>query len=244
MQAEPGRRWRYSPAEPVTEVRRVPIVENGEPLVPYLGVTERVVEARPRLVYTRAALLRKGVAERLWRAGEALPPGLALAVVEGWRPHHIQRRMYRTTWNRFRDRHPEWSDVQLRRVVNRFTAPIHDKVPPPHSTGGALDVLLARADGTELDHSSPYEQFDPRAYSPHAPGLSAEAQETRRVLFEALQEGGLTLYASEWWHWSYGDQGWAYRTDAPHAVYGRVEPDGWEPPGEDLVDAPLDRAPT
>ena len=40
------------------------------------------------------------------------------------------------------------------------------------------------------------------------------------ALGAALLEGGLTNYPSEYWHWSYGDQGWAYRTGANQALYG------------------------
>lgn len=28
------------------------------------------------------------------------------------------------------------------------------------------------------------------------------------------------VYEEEWWHWSFGDSGWALRTGAAHAVYG------------------------
>ena len=80
-----------------------------------------------RWVYKREALLRQGVAERLAEAAESLPEGYTLAVVEGWRPPHIQRRMYLAAWNRWKERRPDWSDAALRRLVNRFTAPPHQR---------------------------------------------------------------------------------------------------------------------
>jgi zinc D-Ala-D-Ala dipeptidase len=232
---------RYSPAEPVTEVRRIRIVECGEPLVPYLGVHPRVIEGASRWNYRRVHFLRQGVAERLFRAADALPKGFALAVVEGWRPPYIQERMYRTSWLRWKERRPEWSDAQLRRVVNRFTAPLHGKVPPPHSTGGAFDLVLATTEGLELDHSSPFERSDPHSYLTAVRGLTEEAARNRRTLIEALESAGLTNYPSEWWHWSWGDQGWAYRTGAEHAVYGPVTPDGWAGHAADMTDEPLTR---
>lgn len=233
---------KVSPAEPVTEVRRIPIRECGEPLVSFLEVSPRVRLSRPRWDYTRAHHVRETVARMLVRAAEALPSGLVLAVVEGWRPPYIQRRLYATSWQRWKERRPDWSEAQLRRTVNRYTAPIHGKVPPPHSTGGAVDVVLAREDGSELDQMSPYEVGDHRAYPLAAPGLSPEAAETREVLARALLAGGLTNYPSEWWHWSYGDQGWAYRTGQEAALYGPVEPEGWQGDPADMVDAPLVRS--
>lgn len=229
-----SRSKKYSPHEPVTDLRHIRIVENMEPLVDYLERCPRLLQSRPRWQYTRATFLRKSVAEKLCAAAEALPHGYRLAVVEGWRPPYIQNRMYLSGWQRWKERHPEWSDVQLRRVVNRFIAPLHGKVPPPHSTGAALDVLLADENGVELDHTSPYKRIDPKAFPVDVRGLSETAARHRQILHEALLAGGLTNYPSEWWHWSYGDQGWAYRTGAPHAIFGPTVPDGWEGVQEDM----------
>lgn len=235
------RQKKYSPAEPVTDLKRIKIVDNGEPLVPVLGRHPQLVEAEPRFLYTRVFYLRETVADMLIRAAGELPKGYALALVEGWRPPYIQRRMYLSAWRRWKKRHPDWSDVKLKRVVNRFTAPLHGKVPPPHSTGAALDVMLAK-NGEELVLSEPYEPMDAAAYPLDAPGLTDEAREGRQVLSEALLAGGLTNYASEWWHWSHGDQGWAYRTGAEHALYGPTEPLDWEPIAADDNDQVLERA--
>lgn len=232
---------RYSAAEPVRELRHIKIQECGEPLVDYLALCPKLLRARSRFEYRRESLLRRSVAEMLCKAADALPPGYRLAVHEGWRPLYIQRRMYQTTWERFRQAHPDWSDLALKRVVNRFTAPLDPRVPPPHTTGGAVDLWLAHDDGSEYDHTSPFERFDRHCFPTLAPGLSPVARENRRILSEALEAGGLTNYPSEYWHFSYGDQGWAYRTGAPHALYGPVVPENWTPDERDAIDAPLIR---
>jgi D-alanyl-D-alanine dipeptidase len=61
----------------------------------------------------------------------------------------------------------------------------------------------------------------------------------RRILSDAILPTGITNYPSEYWHWSYGDQGWAYRGGHPHAIYGPVTPTGYVPPEGDDVDEPL-----
>jgi D-alanyl-D-alanine dipeptidase len=236
-----NRMRRYSPTEPVSEVRRVRIVESGEPLAPYLGRSARLFEARPRYKYTRVTFLRETVADMLARAAEALPKGLGFAVVEGWRPPYIQRRMYLAQWKKWQERYPEWSERQLKRVVSRFTAPLHGRVPPPHSTGGAVDLVLCDQYGNELNDPTPYGPHDHRGYAFDAPGISPAERERRDLMKSVLEASGLTNYPCEWWHWSYGDQGWAYRTGAPHAVYGPVEPPGWQPVAEDDRDAPVER---
>ncbi len=232
-----------SPAEPVSALRRIPIAECGQPLVDFQALCPELLLDRPRYRYQRETLLRRTVAERLCAANRRLPSGYRLAVIEGWRAPHIQRRMYLATWNWWKARHPQWSDAALRRVVNRFTAPPdHRRVPPPHTTGGAVDVMLATAGGTSLDHHSPYEAFDPRSYPMNALELSEEARRTRSLLAEALGAAGLTNYPSEYWHWSYGDQGWAYRGSRAQAIYGAVEPENWNPRPEEISDDPLETA--
>lgn len=253
---------RPSPTEPVAELKRVPIRENGEPMVDFSIVCPELVIASPVYRYTRATLVRATIAKMLNRAAEAIPRGYRLGILEGWRPNYIQRRMYLTQWIRFKQLHPDWSDLQLRRVVNRFTHPHDAKAPPPHASGGAVDVMLVDADGQRLDHSSPYKVFDPKNYSHDCPGLSDIARKHRQILREAMLHGGMTNYPSEYWHWSYGDQGWAYRgshapgvplSPAPpvpslgqspqgFAIYGPIfTPEGWTPVAEDDNDEPLER---
>lgn len=232
--------WDYSPTEPVSRVRRVPIVECGEPLADYIAGCPRLLVRAGRYRYRRETLLRATPARMLCDASRALPAGYRLAVVEGWRPPHIQRRMYLAAWQLFRNLHPDWSDVTLKRVVNRFTAPMNTRVPPPHSTGGAVDLMLTDDAGTVLDHRTPYKMDDPRAFSMDAPGLSSTAVEVREILATAMQSTGFTNYPSEFWHWSYGDQGWAFRGGHPNAIYGPITPEGYRPAPEDDIEAPLE----
>ena len=226
-------------AEPVTDLRRIKIVDNGEPLVNFVEHCPQVLLDRPRFNYRRETLLRKTAADKLCQAAALMPPGYRIAILEGWRAPHIQRRMYMAGWNRFKERHPEWSDVQLKRVVNRYTAPIHDRVPPPHTTGGAMDVSLVNDAGELYDVRSPYEPYDPACFALKAPNLTDEARKNRQILSDAMEEAGITNYPSEFWHYSYGDQGWAYRGGHTAAIYGAITPDDWTPEPADLIDEPL-----
>lgn len=209
------------------------IVECGEELVDYREVVGRCVLGRPPFQYRRETIARASVARMLAQAASAMPKGYLLGITEGWRAPHIQRRMYLGVWNMFQARHPDWSDVMLRRVVNRFTAPLDRRVPPPHSTGGAVDIFLTDLEGRRLDVSKPYEPSDHHGFPMNAPRLSEESRRLRQILCEALLPTDLTNYPSEWWHWTYGDQGWAYRGGHPHALYGATEPPGWSPAPED-----------
>ena len=215
------------------------IVESGEPLVDFLQECPNLVLDRPRFNYRREALLRKTVCEKLCEANELLlRQGYHVRIIEGWRPPFIQRRMYQWAWARYQAIHPDWSEVQLRRLVNRFTAPMNNRVPPPHTTGGAMDLMLYQGD-EPLDMMSPYELRDYHGFRWEAPKLSEEVRKNRDTLADALLTVGITNYPSEFWHWSYGDQGWAYRGGHPNAIYGSITPLGWVPSPEDDVEEPL-----
>jgi len=229
------------PSEPVSELRRVPIVECGEPLVNYLALCSELREDRPRFNYRRETFLRQGVAERICAANEWLMgKGFRLLVVEGWRPPHIQVRMFKAVERQMRERFPDATESELREIVERFSAPMDLDVPPPHTTGGAVDLMLGDLDGNPVDLNLPYEFHDPAGFPFAAPGVGETARRHRDLLAEALLPTGLTCYPSEYWHWSYGDQGWAYRGGHPHAIYQAIEPSDWLAHAEDVIDAPLE----
>jgi D-alanyl-D-alanine dipeptidase len=226
--------------EPVSDLRRVKIRENGEPLVDFLAECPELRLDKPRFLYRRETMLRQSVAERLCRANDRLMrQGRRIYIVEGWRAPLIQRRMYAAAWQRYSRLYPDRSPTSLKRIVNRFTAPVGTAVPPPHSTGGAMDIVLYDMEGNALDVRSPYEWRDPDGFAFAAPKLTEEARRNRDTLAEAMTAEGITNYPSEYWHWSYGDQGWAYRGGHDFAVYGPIEPPGWTPDPADVRDDAL-----
>jgi zinc D-Ala-D-Ala dipeptidase len=212
--------------EPMRALNRVRIVDNGEPLVDFLEVAPalRFAERHPLFEYPRVHLARRTVAEMLGRAQALLPAGITLEIVEGWRSPEAQRMMYQHTYMEFRRRHPEWPEAMLRRQTNRFSAPPEARTPPPHTTGGAVDLHLVGPDGRMLDFTSPFDVLDRRNDAMNARGLSETARRNRALLTEVLTAVGLTNYAAEWWHWSYGDSGWALRTGRDTAIYDRITP--------------------
>lgn len=215
---------RPSPREPLSHLARVPIRESGEPLVDFLEGCPALLLDRPRYDYPRATLLRAGMLERLCRAAARLPEGVRFSVIEGWRDPAHQRLQYETTLSRLRALHPTWNEGTLRRAVNRHSAPPDGPAPAPHTTGGAVDLWLCDGDGHPHELSSPYAPDDPRSYPFSAPRLAPEVRRRRELMRAVLVAEGLTCYPSEYWHWSYGDQGWAYRGGHPHACYGAITP--------------------
>lgn len=210
--------------ERLDRLRAVPIRDDGEPLVDPRDLSPRLrfAETHPKFDGPRTCLLRRGVAERLARAAQLLPDGIDLKILEGFRPLAQQRAEYAQITDEMRAAHPDWDDAKLAHEVSLVSAPPDDPSPPPHSTGAAVDLCPFRTDtGEHLDLTSPYE-WDEKSAPTEVGGLSLTAQENRRMLADALSAAGLTNYAGEWWHWSYGDQGWALRVGAPFALYDRL----------------------
>lgn len=136
---------------------------------------------------------------------------------------NIQRAMYDYAVNKVRLEFPEWDDKQIEIEVGRRSAPPNAITPPPHLTGGAVDIDIIDENGMSLDLTSPYTITDWQQAPLFTTDLSNTAATNRRILKQALELSGLTNYADEWWHWSYGDNGWALRTGSPVAVYGLID---------------------
>lgn len=215
------------PAEDQDELDAVPIEDNGEPLVDFLALCEgdRLVFAprHPVFEVPRVHLARASVARMLCEAANALPVGLRLQIVEGYRPFSTQRLMFQRALEEARQRFPDADESRISREAGRYSAPPDAKTPPPHLTGGAVDLEIVDENGQRLDFSSPFAITDVQQAAMQAPGITETARRNRELLRSVLEPTGLTNYADEWWHWSYGDNGWALRTGAPHALYDKIE---------------------
>ena len=200
--------------------------------------------------------VRKSVASRLEAAQEALGrerPGLRLKVFDAYRPLAVQAFMVEATFE-------ELAGVPLAQAaegvreetmgrVLAFWAPpsLDPATPPPHSTGSAVDVTLVDERGgehAEVDMGSAVDELGDVALPDHfasAPAGSREAgfHANRTLLRRVMRGAGFEGHPREWWHFSHGDQLWAWATGEKEATYGRVERDppalggaAARPPGE------------
>lgn len=225
----------------------IPIVEAGEPLVPLPSGLHRL-EPHPYASlgapYGEDACpfrLRQGVVARLLLAQALLQekePTWRLAIFDAWRPVAVQRFMVaHATAQACRERGldpqgsgPAWEAV--RQEVGCFWAPPSEDpaTPPPHSTGAAVDLTFAMASGEPLEMGGAIDAIGPISYPHHhAEAAAAHPQgqqagwHRKRLLLAAVMEGaGFAQHPHEWWHFSYGDQLWAWRTGQGRAIYGRT----------------------
>lgn len=140
----------------------------------------------------------------------------------------------------------------LEQVYQFWAVPSPDPAtPPPHSTGAAIDVTLVDAAGVAVDMGSPIDELSPRSYPDYfapwcdrtpyeaALGLAPVSESSctqfhhqREQLRQVMQAAGFRQHPQEWWHFSLGDQLWAWlmHQEEPSATwvarYGAVLQDG------------------
>ena len=207
------------PIETIAALDVIPIDECGEPLA-NLHKASPTVFLRAR---SGASTLwaRTGTAEHLNRAQDllnAVRPGWKIVVWDAYRPLGRQKRMHYVFRGIVRITRPLWSNALVREYANKYVATPDAVHPPPHSTGGALDVALIDEQGRDVPLDWPL------LFCAHADakGIMPAMRENRRLLWDAMNEAGFSNYEEEWWHWSWGDSGWALRTGAERAIYGPV----------------------
>lgn len=201
--------------------------------------------------------LRQGVLERLVMAQTRLQekyPGWRIQIFDAYRPIAVQQFMVDYTFHQAVQLEG-LSDIELTeaqrqailaKVYQFWALPSLDPtMPPPHSTGAALDVTLVDAAGRVVDMGSPIDEMSPRSYPNYyaaepetdlASALNPEKFDrqsraqfhlNRQILKSAMTTAGFEQHPNEWWHFSYGDQLWAWLTgqrvaNLPTAQYGAI----------------------
>jgi len=228
----------------------VPIQECHEPLVeiplqfaretphPYLRLSAPYSNCSPYY-------LRQGVLNRLLQAQVELrrvQPNWNIQIFDAYRPIAVQRYMVNYTFEQLlraknltatslsADQH----QALLQEVYQFWAEPSQDpSKPPPHSTGAAIDLTLVDQTGTPIEMGSPIDELSPRSYPDYYAtlepdlelGVSAkpsQIHQNRLLLRQVMKATGFEQHPNEWWHFSYGDQLWAWLAGQPSACYGNL----------------------
>lgn len=135
-------------------------------------------------VYPKGArcLLLRQTAQRLARVADRLrkEDGTRLRVFDCYRPHSVQFRL--------------WEIM-----------PVPGYVAPPkggsvHNRGGAVDLTLARPDGSALPMPTDHDELSERAWHAYE-GASEEEKKNRARLKAAMEAEGFRPIRKEWWHY-------------------------------------------
>ncbi|OIN08847.1 M15 family metallopeptidase [Oceanisphaera psychrotolerans] len=223
------------------QISAIEICDNAEPLVPVslapgklkcypayykLGIPNAIPECH----------VRKGVYLRLLQAAELLPEGISLLVLDSWRPYAVQQYLYDTLYNAIETRWPDKSPTALEQLTREFVSlpSTHPQTPSPHLTGGSVDVTLIDEQGLMLDMGTLFDEASSGSHSgafellenptPHEQQIIGH----RRLLYRVMTAAGFTNLPSEWWHYDFGNQLWAWYSNSTQACYGVAQPDNLE----------------
>lgn len=230
--------------------RQVPIQECGEPLVPL--PSDRLARFDPHPYAILGApygdrdpfWVRQGVCDRLVTAQTYLDsthPGWRLLIFDAFRPLAVQQFMVDYTVAQVAQQRgldgdrltPDQRQELLVQVYEFWAAPDENPAtPPPHSTGGAIDLTLLDAEGQVVDMGGVIDEISPRShpdyYATQTDARSRHYQQQRSILVNAMTYAGFRQHPNEWWHFCYGDQLWAWLSQPADATvpaiarYGRV----------------------
>ena len=178
---------------------------------------------------TDRALLRRGAAERLLQAAKSLPKGYHLLIYDAWRPYAVQKDIYDEYYTALAEKSENkgLSEEALHALTTHFVSrPVRGKpLSFVHSSGGAVDLTLADAQGVPLDMGCGFDEFTPLAATHALEDVDTPARDNRRLLYTVMQNAGFINYAAEWWHFDFGDLFYAAQTKTA-ARYASIYDEG------------------
>jgi len=217
--------------------QQIPIIDCGEPLVPIPleifaieipHAYQKLGAPYPHSKADSPYFLREGVLDSLIAAQTYLHqqhPESKIMIFDAYRPVEVQQFMVDYTFTELAKAQgyelPVSEDKRqeiLEQVYQFWAVPsLNPATPPPHSTGAALDVSLVDKNHQPIDMGSPIDEISPRSYPDYfANSSSAEEQQYHRhreLLRKAMFAAGFKQHLNEWWHFSLGDQMWAWLTN-------------------------------
>lgn len=226
--------WKATLKRSMKPYQSFAIVECGEPLLPISDTLFAFVSPHP---YENVGApygnkspfyLREGVLKQLTEAQAHLQQqhsGWRLQIFDAYRPIAVQQYMVDYTFQEVAhakglplDRLTESQREAILELVYEFWAvpSLNLATPPPHSTGGAIDLTLVDETDRAINMGSPIDELSPRSYpnhfamreDPHDRSFHQHRQLLRSIMLHA----GFQQHPNEWWHFCLGDQMWAWLT--------------------------------
>ena len=184
--------------------------------------------------------LRQSVIENLIQAQsylQLLHPNWYIQIFDAYRPVAVQQFMVDYSFGEaLRERgltdkelSPQQREEVWTAVYEIWAVPSLDmKTPPPHSTGAAVDITLVNDIGEVVDMGSPIDEMSDRSLPEYYHHSHPEYHAHRQLLRDVMLKAGFQRNPREWWHFSFGDQMWAWLYNQSHpenmmtARYGRL----------------------
>jgi zinc D-Ala-D-Ala dipeptidase len=182
--------------------------------------------------------LRQGVLDRLLQAQIYLQqtyPQWRIQIFDAYRPIAVQQFMVDYAFSQVLQAEgltveqlsSNQQQALWQQVYQIWAIPSTDpKTPPPHSTGAAVDITLVDAAGMTVNMGSLIDEMSARSQPDYFALSTAPVEQQyhvyRQLLRDVMLKAEFTRHPGEWWHFSYGDQMWAWLSDRTVACYGGI----------------------
>jgi D-alanyl-D-alanine dipeptidase len=144
----------------------------------------------------KKAYLQAEVAQSLSEAQQylkSIDTSLSLLVYDAVRPRSVQQYMW------------DYLDLPVSEKTKFVSNPKNGSI---HNYGSAVDLTIAKNDGTPLDMGAKYDEIERIAY-PRLEGeflasgeLSIAQVQNRKLLRQVMKKAGFTGISTEWWHFN------------------------------------------
>jgi len=222
---------------------KIPIKDNGDKLIAipsYLNFLDPHPYSHLGAPYndkTSIWKLREEVVNRVVKVNHYLisKSSFNLLIYDSWRPLEVQEFMFKRAYLlecKKSDIDISFKNIEsypsiLKKVEKFWAYPSYDiSCPPPHSTGGALDVCLSDKHGNIVEMGSMVDQMDETSNPFFYANIKNEEaiiwNSRRNLLRKIMTKFGFVQHPNEWWHFSYGDQLWAWKNKKANAIYGKI----------------------
>lgn len=168
---------------------------------------------------------RTSVINKLKEAANLLPDNIGLLVLDAWRPREVQLEIQNQVRKVIIQRYPDMSEAQREQFLLEFVAPADSDFVSPHLTGGSVDVTLYDYNTEKCLHmGSNFDEPTERSYTRYYEynNTDINACYNRRLLYYVMTKVGFSNLPTEWWHYDYGNQLWAYYSNKEHAIYNKA----------------------
>ncbi len=229
---------------------QIPIFECGEPLVeiplelfavesphPYEKLGAPYGDRSP--YYLRQSVIENLIAAQNYL--ELLKPKWRIQIFDAYRPIAVQQFMVDYSFAQaVRERGLTEAELSANQrqeiwqaVYEIWAVPsLDEKTPPPHSTGAAVDVTLVDDTGEIVNMGSPIDEMSGRSHPDYYANSDRKEAEkyhaSRQLLRDVMLKADFQRNPREWWHFSFGDQMWAWLNNQSNpanpvtARYGRL----------------------
>ncbi len=199
------------------------IFENDSPLVSLKDVDFPLIY-EPSIMENYQYLVREELYDKIRRISEKLgQENKTLVIRSAWRSFRHQRMLWEQTILRIQQDFPDKSSNDIKSITSNFIAPPNKST---HATGGAIDALIQDNDTKQIldfgTNQGLHIELNEKCY-PYHPEMSDRIMENRNLLIGLFEQEDFVCDLKEYWHFDYGNVGWAVEKGKDYAVFGVVK---------------------